>query len=168
MQTDFTPDPAGLLVHLQSDLTSWCTPRKGVISIAGDPGDVLESLADAPKSFRVTLCWSGDDDQAGHEEAGIVDNHFEVWLIKAKGMRINPGESLVKGTKDDPAFLKLLADLRARVRSLAFPEDFTYGRLFYKGCKPFPSPELAFELPTVGYVMRFDLTAAIPATPLRR
>jgi hypothetical protein len=152
--------PAALLRYLRNDLEPWCTARKGVLSIAGDPGQVLDFLAQAPHSFRVVLSWGGDDGKDEMEESGIVDNHFEVWLIQAKGLRATPGEYLVKG---EPAFLELLSDLRARVRSLGFPADeSTYGRVLYKGCKPFPNPDLAFELTTVGYCLRFDLTGVVP------
>lgn len=161
-------EPNDLLQILQNDLEPWVKLRKGAFSLAGDPGDVLEQLAEAPASFRVVAAWEGDEDQTGEPEAGIVDNAFSIWVIKAKGLRLQAGAHLVKAsTAGDPPFLRLLSDVRARVRSLAFPEGVTYGRLLYKGSKPFPSPELAYELPTVGFTLRFTLTSSIPFAELR-
>lgn len=150
--------PAQLLKYLYDDLTPWVAARKGYLSIAGDPGEVLEYLADGPQSFRVVLAWQGDQDQAGTEYAGITENTFEVWLIKSKGLPVTPGIALIKG---DPAFLDLLSDLRARVRSLQFPEEATSQQLFYKSARQF-EPELALTLPTTGYKMEFTLVAAVP------
>ena len=159
----FSPEPSDLLKTLYNDLAPWVAARKGYLSLAGDPGEVLEALADGPQSFRVILAWSGDDDQTGQAQAGIVDNTFEVWLIKAKGMKLKAGLHLIKG---NPPFLSLLSDLRARVRSLVFPDGVTSGFLLYKGAKQF-EPQLALELPTTGYRMTFELTCAIPEMEAR-
>jgi hypothetical protein len=162
-------EPSKLLLWIKADLEPWIKARHGYLSIAGDPGMVLEQLADAPKSFRVTMCWAGDDPQDDIEESGIVTNHFEFWLSKPKGLKLIPGESLIKPSgPDDPAYLQLLSDLRARLRSIGFPpHPTTYGRMMYRGAKPYPSPELAFELPTTGFCLRFDLIGAVPHIPLR-
>ena len=154
--TDLTP--SDLLTLLYTNLTAWVSARKGYLSLAGDPGEVIEALTDAPGSFRVVLSWAGDDDQTGQALGGIVDNTFEVWLIKAKGLRIKPGEHLIKG---EPPFLKLLSDLREELRSLEFPEEVTNCYLLYKGAKQF-EPELALQMPTVGWKMTFELTSALP------
>jgi hypothetical protein len=160
--------PDRIVQWLRNDLEPWCHKRRGHVSIAGDPGNLLDLLAEQPHGFRVIIAWAGDDDQTGMEEAGIVENHVEVWLCKAKGLKMTPGESLVKGTERDPAFLLLLSDLRVRLRSLAFPHDeTTYGRMLYKGCKPYPNAEMAFELNSTGFCLRFDLTGAVPFIGLR-
>lgn len=159
----FPLEPCDLLKRLHTDLTAWAEPKRGLISLAGDPGYVLECLADAPQGFRVILAWAGDEDQTGQAQAGIVDNTFEVWLIKAKGLQLDPGLHLIKG---DPPFLALLSDLRARVRSLVFPDEVTSMFLLYKGAKQF-EPELALQLPTTGYKMTFELTTSMPTVDFR-
>ena len=150
--------PAGLLSFLREDLAGWVAERKGYLSIAGDPGEVLEALTDGPANFRVVLAWTGDDDQTGQCEAGIVDNSFDVWLIKARGLPLKAGTNLISG---EVPFLTLLSDLRSRVRSCLFPVDVTNRQVLYKGAKQF-DPELALELPTTGYKLSFELTSSIP------
>ncbi|SRR5581483_3223539 len=151
--------PAALLQFVYDQLKPWTDARKGLLSLAGDPGYVLEALADGPATFRVILAWAGDEDQTGGiEQAGIVTNQFEVWLIKAKGMQLDPGLHLIKG---ELAFLALLGDLRQTVRAIRFPEEVTNEIPLYKGAKQF-EPELALQLPTTGYKMTFELIAAIP------
>ena len=164
------PSPDQILLHIQGDVEPWAKRRKGVLSLAGDPGQLLDLLSDAPNSFRVVLMWGGDDPQGELEESGIVTNELQVWLIRAKGLKATPGEYLVQSTPGGaPAFLLLLSDLRKRLRSLAFwpEEEVTYGRMLYRGCKPYPNPELAFDLPTVGYVLKFSLDSVVPHEELR-
>lgn len=150
--------PADLLLLLEARLKPWAAARKGLISIAGDPGDLLEALGEGPKTFRVVLNWAGDDDQTGQEEAGIVTNRIEVWLIKSKGLRLKPGDHLVRGAAP---FLQLLSDLRAWLRAMEFPDDVTDNTLLYKGAQQF-EPELALVLPTTGYKLTFELTTVVP------
>lgn len=172
MELDSDPAALGpheLLLFLQNDVEAWAAPLKGKVTLAGDPGNVLEQLMDAPQGFRVVLAWGGDADQTGEPEAGIVDNTLEVWLMKARGLRKDAGASLVTpapGTAEPP-FLALLSELRRRCRSLAWPELVTYGRLHYKGAVPFPSLELAYELPTTGWKLSFTITASVPWEELR-
>jgi hypothetical protein len=159
-------EPNDFIRHIEADLKPWVAANKGYLSIAGDPGQLLESLTDAPQSFRVTMLWGGDADQSGQEEAGIVTNTFEFWIMRARGLKMKPGDDLVRG---DKPFLSLVSDLRMRLRSLAFfpGEEICQDRMLYKSAKPFPNPEMAFELPTVGYALSFELIAALPSCELR-
>lgn len=154
----FSLSTCDIFKRIQCDLDPWAKDRRGYVSIAGDPGELIEMLADKPAGFRVVLSFTGDDDQTGQELAGIVTNTFDFWLIKAKGLQLKPGENLING---DPPFLQLLTDLRARIRSMVFPAGVTNERFLYKGCKQF-EPELAAQLPTVGYKLTFELIASVP------
>lgn len=149
--------PADLLLKLEGDLKTWVARRKGYLSLAGDPGDVLEALTDAPRTFRVVLGWAGDDDQTGQPEAGIVDQQIEVWLIKARGLKLKPGDHLVRG---ETPLLDLLSDLRATIRKIEWPDGETSITMLYKGAKQF-EPEIAMALPTTGYKLSFELTTAL-------
>ncbi len=154
----FAPDT--LLKAVYDDLKPWITERKGAISLAGDPNEVIDALMDGPKSFRVVLNWAGDKDQTGQPFVGIVDHSLEVYLIKSKGLRLNPGELLIAGPVDNPPFLRLLSDLRSRLRSWTYPVDDTNQYLLYKGTDQLDPVHLA-QLPTTGFKMTFELTAAI-------
>jgi hypothetical protein len=151
-------EPSQLLELLYKDLEPWVKARRGYLTLAGDPGEVLEALVDGPNTFRVVLHWVGDEDNTEQALGGIVDNTFEVWLLKNKGMRIKPGEFLIKG---NPPFLSLLSDLRAEIRSLEFPEDVTNRYFLYRGAKQM-EPELSLQVPTTGYRMTFEITTALP------
>ena len=151
-------EPNQLLELLYQGLESWTKARQGYLSLAGDPGDVLEALVDGPSTFRVVLHWAGDKDNTEQALGGIVDNTFEVWLLKSKGLRLKPGEHLIRG---NPPFLKLLSDLRAQIRSLEFPEEVTNRYLLYKGADQM-DPALALQVPTTGWKMTFEITTALP------
>jgi hypothetical protein len=146
------------LEKLYNDLAPWVAARHGYLSLAGDPGEVIEFLCQGPNTFRVVLHWAGDQDNTEQALGGIVDNTFEVWLIKAKGLLLKPGEHLIKG---NPPFLALLSDLRMAIRAMEFPEEVTNRYLLYKGAEQ-PDPALAVQLPTTGYKMKFELTTALP------
>ncbi len=150
--------PAELLLVLYTALQPWCADRGGRVSLAGDPAYILEALLDTPTGFRVVLNWGGRRRPTGQPAAGICDQTFEAWLIKAKASSSSPAISWSNG----PApFLGLLSDLRAFLRSTQFPSGVTNEQVLYTGCKQF-EPELAITLPTTGYKLTFTLTAAIP------
>ena len=128
------------------------------MSIAGDPGEVLEALSNAPQTWRVVLAWAGEEDQTGQPLAGIMTNTIEVWIIKAKGLKLEPGAHLLRGPG---AFLAILSQVRAFVRAHEWPDEITDTRVLYQGCRPM-EPELVLALNTAGYKLTFTLTSAIP------
>jgi hypothetical protein len=153
-----TPDQ--YIIALRDDLTPWVGDRKGYLSIAGDVGELLEYLADKPRTFRVVLNYAGDKNRVeeGGEEAAIGDVSFEVFLVKAKGLRLVPGEHLIESAGgDDVAFLKLVSDLRDRVRSITWPADVTYQHALYKEGA---WVDLGKDAEVVAYRLTFDLIAA--------
>ena len=153
--------PVDLLLLIQSALNTWKATLVNTpvyVSIAGDPGDIVEALTQSPSGVRVVLAWAGDEDQTGQALAGICDQKFEVWIFKARGLPISAGAALVSGAYP---FLKFVSDCRAQIRKIAFPTDWTNEQILYKGSDQF-EPSLAVALPTAGYKLRFELTAAIP------
>jgi hypothetical protein len=153
-----TPDQ--YIIALRNDLKKWVEDRKGYLSIAGDVGELLEFLTDKPRTFRVVLNYAGDKNRVeeGGEEAAIGDVSFEVFLVKSKGLRLTPGEHLIQAAGgDDVAFLKLVSDLRDRVRSITWPSDITYQHSLYKEGA---WVDLGSQSEVVAYRLTFELIAA--------
>ena len=157
---------AALMQIIRDDLAPFVSARKGQLRIAQDPGDVLDQLLDKPASFRVVLHWAGDKDQTDQAQAAIVDNNIEIWVIKAKGLLLNPGDLLIKPQGDQPAFLTLLDDLTARVRSNVLPDEETSRFLHYRGADPLDALQ-APNLETTAFKLSFTITSAKPHVEYR-
>jgi len=157
---------AQLIQIIHDDLVPFVQARKGQLRIAQDPGDVLDQLLDKPLSFRVVLHWAGDKDQTDQPQAAIVDNQIEVWVIKAKGLLLNPGDLLIKPQGDQPPFLVLLDDITARVRSNVLPDEETSRFLHYKGADPLDALQ-APNLETTAFKLTFTITTAKPHVEYR-
>ena len=169
MSNPLTPDQ--YIIALRDDLQPWIADRKGYLSVAGDVGELIEYLADKPRTFRVVLNYAGDRNRVdeGGEEAAIGDVTWEVFLVKAKGLRLVPGDHLIEPAGDgsgDVAFLKLVSDLRDRVRSITWPCDpdgsqgggVTYGHALYKEGA---WVDLGKDAEVVAFRLTFDLIAVL-------
>lgn len=159
--------PDQLLSMLADDLSGYVIPMGGKVSVAGDPGAVVEALWDKPTGFRVVLHIGDDDEATGQPQGYITTYTIEAWMIKAKGLPLLPGAQLIETRPGGaPPFLKTLSDVRARINSLVFPDELTSRWLQYKGTKQL-DPLLTQECPTVAWKMSFELTAAIPTQEFR-
>jgi hypothetical protein len=152
---------------IESDLQGWVPPSgaKVALSIASDPFEVLEILADSPAGVRVILLWKGDDDLSQGTPIGIVDNHLEITISHNRGLKVRSGQSLYQSSATRPSLIALLDSLRARLRSLGFMEDDgSISPMEYKGCDPVVTPE---GLRLDAYTLRFQVTGALTVVPDR-
>lgn len=150
--------PVDLLEIIRRAVEQYCQAHNGYCSIAGDPGEIIEALTESPQGFRVVLAWQGDYDETGQAQAGITTQQFEAWIFKAKGLPLQAGEGLVQGPSP---FLKVISDLRAVIRAIQFPQNWTNLAVLYKGAAHF-DPVLVQTITTAGYKLNFELIAAIP------
>ena len=159
--------PDQLLKILSDDLSEFVSDQGGKVSLAADPGDVLEALFDKPLGFRVVLNWKGDQDQTDQPCAGIVTHTFEAWVIKTKGLPMRTGSQLVDGSPSHGApFLQTVDNVRARIRSLVFPDMETSRWIQHKSTEQL-DPLLTKDVPTVAYKITFELTAAVATQEYR-
>lgn len=158
--------PAVLLLALQTDIEQWATEHTALVSIASDPFEVYEILAEGPARVRVILHWVGDKDDSGEKfDLGIVRNAIEVIISHNRGLQIRPGDSLLRGTDTRPSLVALLSSLRSRVRSLILPEDDATTRSFeYRGTDPVVTPE---GLRLDAYRLHFEIWGSLPDEPAR-
>lgn len=164
---DPTPlSPDQILTLINDDLCTFVTPMGGKTSLAGDPGDVVEALFDKPTGFRVVLHMGGDKEATENPIGGITTYAIEAWLIKAKGMPLRTGSQLVEGKAGSDPLLKILSDVKSRIRSLVFPDVITSRYIQYRGTEQ-TDPLLTQDVPTVSWKMTFELTAAMPAQEYR-
>jgi len=156
-----THSPAELLLALEADITLWASSQTAMVSIASDPFEVYEILAEGPARVRVILHWAGDVDDSGEKfDLGIVKNRIEVILSHNRGLQVRPGDNLLRGSGTRPALVALLASLRSQIRSLVAPADGASTRIFeYRGCEPVVTPE---GMRLDAYRMHFEIWSSLP------
>jgi hypothetical protein len=159
----YTPDD--LLAELRDDLKPWVQKRKGMLSIATDPYNFLELLAQSPAGWRVVLHWDGEDNTAEAAQAGdFCTQRISLGITANLGLTANPSEGMVTDTAVRKAFLGLVADLRDRVRGYVFPDQVTNRYMHYKRAVPVVLPE---GVPLAGMKLDFELIAALPPAVYR-
>jgi hypothetical protein len=152
--------PSDIISMLQTHLTPYVQAKGGYVSIADDDLNLLEILTESPKGFRVILHWNGDtpDPDQGDLD-GIADQHLEVIVTQAKGLRAKPGQELITGRAGQQPLYVLVSQIRARVRAYHWPDGATFGEIHYRGIEPVIHPD---GLPFRAKRIKFDLKAAIP------
>jgi len=159
---------AEILLKVRDDFATapFITNFDSQVKIAQDPGSVLDLLLDKPASFRLILHWAGDKNQSDQPLSGIVDHTVVVWVVKAKGMLINPGDLLTASQGDQPPFLTLIDSVVAWVRSNALPDRITSRFWTYMGAEQL-DPLGAPDLQTTAFKLTFQITAVKPHIPMR-
>jgi hypothetical protein len=79
---------------------------------------------------------------------------------------LKPGSELIECKAGSPPLLKILSDVKSRIRSLVFPDQYTNRYLQYVGTNQI-DPLLTSDCPTVAWKMSFELTAAMPEQDYR-
>lgn len=156
--------PEELLTILHEDLTPFTRELKGTLSVAADPWNFLELLAEAPQGWRLVLHWAGDENQMTEVPgAAINKSEFHVGITCNLGLTAKPGEAVMrKRPGNAPSLLRLMTMTRDRVKSFVFP-DGTSGQAIYLGADPITLPD---GTPLAGYRLRFSLMSADePVTP---
>jgi hypothetical protein len=154
-----------ILKRLYDDIVSWGKVGK-LVSLARDPFDVLEILAQGPQGFRVILHWAGEQEVGGQPQLPIVQHRIEAILSYNLGLTATPDLALLsKGPANDrPALLDLVEELRRRIASYNFPDGETDVFMAYVGCDPFVTPD---GVPLAAYKLTFTLTAGLPQPSYR-
>jgi hypothetical protein len=155
-------DPDRLLQMLEDALLPWAKERGGAVSIATDPFNFLELLAQSPSGWRVVLNWAGDDIEVKSAiEGAILTNRVEVGLQASLGLAADRGAAIHRrraaaATKTSPpSLLALVADARAKVRSLVLSGNDNDNMFHFTGTKPVTMPE---GTPLAAYVLQFEIT----------
>ncbi|WP_043585363.1 hypothetical protein [Geminisphaera colitermitum] len=151
-------EPEDIIRTLHDDLQPFVKEHGGRLSVADDPWNFLELLAEKPTGWRCVLHWAGDNNTQDHPLAGcILDNQFAVGITCQKGLSANPQEQLYKPRAGGaPSLLRLVALTRARVRSYVFPNGVSNRYVMYHGAEPVTLPD---GTPLQGYRLRFSITA---------
>jgi len=154
--------PTRILQALREDLAEYVAEQKGTTSVAKDPWQPIEILADRPTGFRVILLWAGDEPDGSnelHEAEGILPSvlcNVEVYVSLNLGLVRDPGTKLFEDDGATP-LVERVNEIRARVLSLAFEFDGeTLGRFRYRGCAPVVTPE---GWPLTAYKLKFGIVS---------
>ncbi|BET67207.1 hypothetical protein ASA1KI_21250 [Opitutales bacterium ASA1] len=161
-------EPDTLLQTVHDDLAPWVRARRGLLSVAADPYQFLEVLAEAPQGWRAVLHWAGDESGGSHPlEGAFVDHELHLGISANPGLTIAADVALFgPRAGNTPAILRLVALARAHVRGLVLrtPEEDTEQYLHYRGCAPVVMPE---GIPLRAYRLRFTVTAALTPVAYR-
>ena len=155
-------DISDILCRLKDGIEAWAKANNAIVSIALDPFNVLEILAEGPEGGRVILHWAGDQNPSELLQMAIARNEIEVVLSYNLGLSLRPDLALIESTPTRPSLLKQLSDLRGILLSLAYPDGETLVYLVYKGTASFITPE---GFPLAAYRLRFELDSAINTEP---
>ncbi|WP_043588981.1 hypothetical protein [Geminisphaera colitermitum] len=156
----YTPD--ALLAELHADLEPWLRANKGTLSVAADPYNFLELLADSPSAFRVVLHWAGEQNPSDQEGAGVfAPQKFDLGVTANLGLTATPEIALFKPGPNAtrPPLLQLVAAVRDRVRGYTWPAGNTTRYMLYRGCDPVTLPD---AMPLRAYRLQFQLTIGLP------
>jgi hypothetical protein len=151
---------------MRDDLASWVKAKKGELSVARDPYNFLELLAESPAGWRVVLHWDGETNPSDDAQVGVfAAQKISLGLTANLGLTAKPDESLHKPSPARAALLKILADVRERVRGKVWPDDITARYMLYKGTDAIVLPDSA--IPLAGYKLNFELTIGLPPVEYR-
>lgn len=131
-----------------------------LVSIARDPWEVQELLAEAPGRFRVIMCWDGEDTIDDHR-TGLVAHKFRFIVSQNRGLPVIKGLNLSVGRAGDPALMTLANTVRDRLRTISFPDNKTSILLQYQGSDLVKVETGGMSLNLDAYELRFRFPAAI-------
>jgi hypothetical protein len=153
--------PDQILVYAKRAIDAIVRRNKGAVSIAKDPWNVLELLAESPAGFRCILHWAGDKLLGDQEELPLLTSRLEVILSYNLGLTATAESALVEKSPltDRPSLLRLVAIVRERVLQKLWPADFTEEQIRYVGTDPVGTPE---GIPLAAYRLVFELDHAGP------
>lgn len=151
-------EPHDLLNLLKGDLAPFVRQHRGLLSVAADPWNFLELLAERPSGWRLVLHWAGDENaQEAALEGCFCANRIELGVSCNLGLTATPGEQVSKRRAGGaPSLLELVALTRARVRGYVFPDHVSDRFPLYRRCDPVTLPD---GTPLAAYRLRFDLTS---------
>ena len=147
-----------MMTALYDDLLPWVEGKKGRLSVAKDPWNVLEILVNGPQGFQVILHWGGDSDVGELPGEPMAENIIEVIVGYSLGLQAKPDVALIKNQATRSSLLKHVNDVRARVLAYVFPAEETGESLQYAGCEPLVTPD---GIPLAAYKFRAKLTARV-------
>ena len=151
--------PNELLTAVRDGLAPLAEHWEGAISLATNPFEVIEMLAQSPGTPRIVILWEGEADATGGQRPGGIVTHTVALIISMnRGLPIWSGQVVSGAAADTPSILERLAELRTAMLSIAFPGGSTSQRFFYLGADSETTPE---GLPLDAYRLRFSLKAKI-------
>jgi len=121
---------------IYSDMVAWCKEQGGVCNLSSGVPGLYDLLGNAPKSWRVTIHWTGDRFAGSSENLGPVSRQRILFLIDGNlGPTVEPGVGLIRPTGPrNVAFADIIDAVRARAESYRFlwlsPRN---DRLIYQG-----------------------------------
>jgi hypothetical protein len=133
---------------------------KPAASVAKDPWHVIEILMTSPRGLRLVTHWAGEEPLGDEPEAPLSTQRVEVIVGYALGLKSSADAALVENTDERPSLLRIVAEVRGRVLSMAFGAgDASEGLFRYRGAEPVETPE---GVPLAAYRLKFELDTTMP------
>ncbi len=155
----YTPDVLTRLVrdHLKGLRIAGMKPE---ISVAKDPWHVMEILMISPRGLRLVVHWGGEDPLGDEPAAPLSTQRVDAIVGYALGLKATADAALIENAAERPSLLKIVADVRQRVLSMAFgAADASEGMFRYRGAEPVETPE---GVPLAAYRLKFELDTTMP------
>ncbi len=155
------------LLAFEAALAPFCATQGGDAKVASDPVNLFELLAEKPGSLRVAILFNTEDKRGEYEESGGVDRHFLFVITRAKGLTLNPADSLIRGAAGGMPMFDLVENVRDTVRGLTIvsaDNPDTEGTPNYLGAKPYVTPNgILTDAMQLEFALGCQLPAATPA-----
>lgn len=160
----YSPDE--LLTAVKDHLSTWDEAGQKIsLFVAKDPFHPYELLAAGPNGLIIVLAWGGAD-PLGNDEADdltLATQKVEVFLGYNPGLQAQPDASLIQGSPERPALLKLQGLLTRRLREMDFQDETDVRRFFrWAGTHPVVMPD---GIPMRAFKMILELDTDVEETP---
>ena len=160
--------PDRIVELLTKAIEAWTkgdTLRRAKVLPARDPFDVLELLLVSLEKALIVVLWNGDQPEdigqdADTGDVGPARNSIEVTVGCGLGLDASRDWRLILGKGDRKSVIGRVADVRAFVLSIHFPEadQTTLQRFAYRGCEPVVTPD---GVPLAAYKLRFEIVSTV-------
>lgn len=163
-----TTKTSAILDAIRADLEQWAQPQNGFVSLAQNPFEVVELLANTNSGFRIIVHFDSDVNNSPlvNHQATVATVTMKATLAVSQGFDWRAWNSLVKAqqtAENQPATLDLRDNLRAYILAMRFPVvdnalPIHRGMLFYLGTNRINAPD---GLPFAAWEMSFQFRHSI-------
>ena len=152
-------------------LNDWAAPASGRVFMASDVIDCIEQLRLKPGVPAIALLWIDETPRGENEFAGRVDRTWKVILSRARGLKLQSGESLTEGASGGGPLFDLVEQVREVLLALRLPapeDGLTYEVAgedtvpAYKGASPFEVQGLILDAIEIKFTLAAQITVQLP------
>ena len=111
-------DQAALILDA---LTQWSGPAASRVFIASDVIDCIEQLRLKPGVPAIAILWTDESPRSEYDILGRVDRTWKAVVSRARGLKLQSGESLTQGSAGGPPMFDLVEQVREVILGIRIP-----------------------------------------------